>query len=327
MLVLLLVCAALLYLVVIMGDGSGGGEGVRRRPPPVGGMPQPRLSLSVEALGQASYYFNAPLMTLEDGCGWRLEGVYISDFTPEGMDSTVREVRLRYTNEAGAAVDVSSLTPSRYLRALPERGFLTATDQSWELAGRRAVLMQSGGTLHLPYSKRRNGLSNRGRGGRRRAAQRGRGGHGLGVKARPAVRPLPPSPDGWPNAWTDRRGRAPPGRAFAPRHGPPFMVAPSPRRSAVAGADRRARHRPAPRPRPGPPPGSSPCIPSQRQARPYPPALLPAQARAAVRAVWMRLSYPFLLSAVACAGTPASMPAQGLACARGGKSLQSVHRK
>ena len=150
MLVLLLVCAALLYLVVIMGDGSGGGEGVpAATAAPLAAMPQPRLSLSVEALGQASYYFNAPLMTLEDGCGWRLEGVYISDFTPEGMDSTVREVRLRYTNEAGAAVDVSSLTPSRYLRALPERGFLTATDQSWELAGRRAVLMQSGGTLHL----------------------------------------------------------------------------------------------------------------------------------------------------------------------------------
>lgn len=150
--VLLLLCAALLYVLVIMGDTSPNESAQEpiSTAAPLSSMPQPSLRFEAENLYQAAYYFNAPLLTLSSASGYRLQGVSVEETKPKGVDAAVREVRLHYANpDTGRAVYVSSLTPARYLRTLPDRGFLAMADQDMTLAGLRAVSMESGDTLHV----------------------------------------------------------------------------------------------------------------------------------------------------------------------------------
>lgn len=150
--VLLAVCAVLFYLLVIMGDTPG--PDLAPEPTaslsPLQALPQGGLAFPAGEIGQAAAYFPAPLLRLSETAGWRLEGIEVRDAQVQGIGEAVREVRLRYAESGtGAAVEVSSLTPSRYLRCLPARGFLAATDQDWTLAGLKAVLMSDGRILHL----------------------------------------------------------------------------------------------------------------------------------------------------------------------------------
>lgn len=155
MAVLLLLCAALFYVLVIMG-GSQPDSGMEATPTQgaLASMPQPALQFPSESLYQASYYFNAPIMTISARANCQLDSVTVSEYIPEGVREKVREVLLTYRDmETGKMVRVSSMTPSSCLSALPRRGFYAAPDQDWQLGSMRAVLMQSGSTLHLHAQK------------------------------------------------------------------------------------------------------------------------------------------------------------------------------
>ena len=152
--ILLAVCAALFYLLVIMGDTKAPDALPDTGPAaaPLASLPLSPMEFPGDALYQAAYYFNAPLLTL-GGSEWRLQKAVVRDMEPEGVGAMVREVRLYYEHTEGAAVEASSLTPARALRALPAQGFLAAMDQEWMLAGAKAVFMTNDHTLHLHIQK------------------------------------------------------------------------------------------------------------------------------------------------------------------------------
>lgn len=151
--VLFILCAFLFYILVIMGDTGDHDTPAAMAtatPAALARMPQSTLYFEGDALYQAETYFNAPIMKLSGYGGWKLRGVTVTESTPEGAGVTVREIRLHYENQqTGYQVNVSSITPSKYLRTLPGRGLITSTDQNWMLAGMNAVLMSGASTLHL----------------------------------------------------------------------------------------------------------------------------------------------------------------------------------
>lgn len=153
LIILLLVCAALFFILVIMGDPGEKEQATTASVAamqPLPGMPQPSLYFDAGNLYQAEYYFNDPILRLSSASGYQLDGVTVQETKPKGADATVREIRLQYISlGSGRVIYVSSLSPARYLRSLPERGFVTAPDQDWALAGMAAVLMRGGSAVHL----------------------------------------------------------------------------------------------------------------------------------------------------------------------------------
>jgi len=152
--VLLLVCGVIFYLMVIMGDTKTPDMAaeISLTAAPLAKLPQSPLEFTADTLYQAEYYFNAPILKL-GGREWMLQKAVVQDTVPKSVGVSVREVRLRYTNADGAVVEVSSLTPARCLRVLSAKGFITAMDQEWMMAGSQAVFMKSGDTLHLHIVK------------------------------------------------------------------------------------------------------------------------------------------------------------------------------
>lgn len=151
MCVMILISAALLYVLIIMGDtydkpsGKQGGE----QQVHVETLPESPLVLGANAIKDAQQYFDGPIMRLAGDVAWQLEDIVISDDQPPGVGMIVREVRLRYINKnTGSELAVSSLTPSRYLRALPVRGLVAEAEQQVVMANMRAELMRSGTLLH-----------------------------------------------------------------------------------------------------------------------------------------------------------------------------------
>ena len=156
MTVLLLLCAALFYVLVIMGGSQPADIGIEATATPgaLASMPQPTLQFASGDLHQASYYFNAPVMTVSTRSNCQLESVTVSEYFPEGIKEKVREVLLTYRDmETGKALKVSSITPSSFLSSLSKRGFYASADQDWQIGSMRAVLMQKGSTLHLHAQK------------------------------------------------------------------------------------------------------------------------------------------------------------------------------
>ncbi len=150
--ILLLLCAAMFYLLVIMGDIPGGDPvpvAATATPQPLAALPSTTIRFTSDDFYQTAYYFNAPILMLTSGQGWQFVEGTITDSVPEGAGVTVREVSLLYRDQSGAEVRVSTMTPSRVVQSLSQRGYLPASDQSWTLAGRPAVLMSNGDVLHL----------------------------------------------------------------------------------------------------------------------------------------------------------------------------------
>lgn len=153
MAILLGIVAVLLYVLIIMGDDPKVDnitlEAVATAQPQAQ-MPQDTLRFDAANLYQAEYYFSEPFLHIADGGGWRMDGVLVLDYIPEGTAARVRELRLQYVyDETGQVLLVSTITPATSLRALPARGFATTTDQDWTMCGLRAVMMRNGTTLHL----------------------------------------------------------------------------------------------------------------------------------------------------------------------------------
>lgn len=150
--VLLALCAGLLYILIIMGDGPKTDLVLEATPspPPLASMPQDSLRFEATDLYQAEYYFNEPFARLPENMGWTLDGIVVSNYVPQGQQNEVREICLRYVDDrTGGQVNVSTITPSISLRALPGRGFVAATNQDLMICGLRAVLMRKDMTLHL----------------------------------------------------------------------------------------------------------------------------------------------------------------------------------
>lgn len=150
---LLLLTAALLlsllfYTLVVIGDAPRD-ETAQTEAASLNPMPQAELVFSRDTLYQAAYYFDAPLLMLMDKAGYRLERATVREGAMEGVDGTVREVRIEYTGGAGEALALSSLTPTSAVRALPYRGFLLTAEQNHTLVGLRAVSMRAGKRLHV----------------------------------------------------------------------------------------------------------------------------------------------------------------------------------
>ena len=151
--IVLCLSAVLFYLLVIMGDTRMPDQTEASvQAGSLAGLSQSPLTFSGDSLHQAEYYFNAPVLTL-GGQDWQPQEITVWDRVPEGVDVSVREICLRYVHTDGTEVWVSSLTPARCLRSLPERGFVASIDQDWMLAGVKAVLMSNGRMLHLHVQK------------------------------------------------------------------------------------------------------------------------------------------------------------------------------
>jgi len=150
MCVMVLMSASLFYLLIIMGDSLDSAASNRGGvPAQMENLPQSPLHLDAGSLNDAKKYFNAPILRLSANSKWTLEDIWALDDQPAGVGMMVREVRLRYRNDGtGGEVYVSSITPSRYLRALPARGFATVEGENLVMANMRAVLMSNGAWLH-----------------------------------------------------------------------------------------------------------------------------------------------------------------------------------
>lgn len=149
--VLLTLCAVLFYLLVIMGGGLSTDMYAEptASPAPLSAMPQPSLSFSARDVYQVTYYFNAPILALSSASGWYLQEATVEERVPDGMQESIREIRLRYAKEDGATVFLSSITPDTFIKTLTADGFVTASDQSMTIAGMNAVMMSNGTTQRL----------------------------------------------------------------------------------------------------------------------------------------------------------------------------------
>jgi len=149
MFVMVLMSAALFYLLIIMGDSYDPAANRGREPAQMESLTQSPLHMDANKIKDAIKYFSAPILRLSENSKWKLVDIRVSDEQPAGVGMLVREVRLRYRNDdSGAEVDVSSITPSRYLRALPARGFAAVEGENLVIANMRAVMMTNGAMLH-----------------------------------------------------------------------------------------------------------------------------------------------------------------------------------
>lgn len=147
---MILVSACLFYVLIIMGDtydASATPQG--NASVQLMDLPYSPMELDANAIKEAQQYFNAPIMRLAGNTKWRLEGIIVQDEQPPGVGMMIREVRLQYIDDAtGSRVNVSSLTPSRYLRGLTSRGLSAVAQQQGVMANMRAVIMSDGALLH-----------------------------------------------------------------------------------------------------------------------------------------------------------------------------------
>lgn len=146
---MVLISATMFYLLIIMGDSYDSAATSQGEPAQMENLAQSPLRVDSGKLSDARKYFNAPLLRLSDNSKWKLVEILVLEEQPSGVGMVVREVRAHYRNEdTGGEVDVSSITPSRYLRALTTRGLATVEGEVLVMANMRAVMMSDGTTLH-----------------------------------------------------------------------------------------------------------------------------------------------------------------------------------
>lgn len=147
--VMIVISAAMFYLLIIMGDAANLSADRGREPTKMESIAQSPLTIDVRKIGDARKYFDAPVLRLSERSKWKLTNIWVLEDQPAGVGMIVREIRMHYRQEeTGAEVDVSSITPSRYLRALPARGLATVEGENLVIANMRAVLMSDGSILH-----------------------------------------------------------------------------------------------------------------------------------------------------------------------------------
>ena len=142
---------AFVYILVITGNDPEAQDPLPiASSAPMPALPQSTLTFSAENAFQAFPYFSAPVLTLADSDFCVLQGAALEEYTPEGMNHSVRELKLTYSlPAAGATLTVSSIWPGDYLTALSRTDLLPSTDQDWTLAGLQAVCMGRDSFLHL----------------------------------------------------------------------------------------------------------------------------------------------------------------------------------